>query len=269
MRLGSRSLPLLLVFPPHARSFSDILGRARQAIHKQHCPKHQDGLCLFATPARQGNLLGPVEHLQQDYFALRHGQSLANVEGIIMSDPARACTDYGLSEQGRNQATKAAEDVRQAFHAQDYDSLVILASDLLRAKETATIVCDKIDLPILQNQVIIETRLRERWFGEWDGTSDSNYEKVWHDDALDASHTKNGVESVNDVMARTTQCILEWDKRLAASRSDKRCMVVLVAHGDVLQILQTAFEKMDGRRHRELMHLETAQLRQLNLASAG
>ena len=208
-----------------------------------------------------------IDSLQQDYFALRHGQSLANVAGIIMSNPAQACTNYGLSDTGKEQATAAAQDVRQVFEKNDYDALVLLTSDLRRAKETAMIVGEKNSiLPIHQKQVIIETRLRERWFGEWDGTSDDNYHKVWKDDALDASHEIKGVESVKDVMDRTTKCILEWDELLASEYSN-RCLVILAAHGDVLQILQTAFEKMDGRLHRTLPHLETAQLRQLHLSS--
>ena len=41
-------------------------------------------------------------------------------------------------------------------------------------------------------------------------------------------------------------------------------MVVLVAHGDVLQIAQTAFADVDPRTHRSLEHLETATLRKLH-----
>lgn len=40
--------------------------------------------------------------------------------------------------------------------------------------------------------------------------------------------------------------------------------VILVAHGDVLQILQTAFEGVDPREHRSLPHLPNAELRWLN-----
>jgi len=217
----------------------------------------------------EGNLLSPIRSLRQDYYALRHGQSLANVEGIIMSDPTKACTNYGLSEKGKQQATAAADDVRTTFVAHGYEGLVILTSDLLRAKETAVTVFDGTrDLPTHEDRIIIETRLRERWFGEWDGTSDENYHKVWKDDEFDSSHTLKRVESVNEVMERTTKCILEWDDHLASKYEEKRCMVILVAHGDVLQILQTAFEKMDGRLHRTLQHLETAQLRQLKLAAS-
>ena len=262
---GISRLVFVALVLPSVRSFTVVWGRARQRIKANR-------LSRFATDDgcySQGNLLGSIDYLEQDYFALRHGQSLANVAGIILSDPARACAEYGLSDAGKEQAERAADDVRRAFQSKDYGGLVILASDLLRAKETATIVCDKnSDLPVLQDQVILETRLRERWFGEWDGSSDSNYNKVWQEDAVDASHTIKGVEAVYDVMARTTRCILEWDERLSSSY-EKRCMVVLVAHGDVLQILQTAFEKKDGRNHRDLQHLETAQLRQLNLPTTS
>lgn len=215
----------------------------------------------------EGNLLETVQSLHNDYYALRHGQSKANVAGIIMSDPSIACTDYGLSNIGKEQASVAAHDARQVFESGDYESLVILSSDLLRAFETATQVLNKNrDLPIHQEDVIVETRIRERWFGEWDGKSDENYSRVWQEDFIDASHTNKGVESVYQVMERTTRCVLEWDSALFAKYS-KSSMVILVAHGDVLQILQTAFEKKDCRFHRDLQHLETAQLRQLNLAS--
>ena len=108
--------------------------------------------------------------------------------------------------------------------------------------------------------LVMETRLRERWFGEWDETSDANYPNVWKDDAVDPDHTIKGVESVHQVMARTTECITEWDELF------EDCLIVCVAHGDVLQILQTAFCKMDGSQHRSMEHLETAKLRKLELA---
>ena len=52
-----------------------------------------------------------------------------------------------------------------------------------------------------------------------------------------------------------------WDQKV------KNYMVICVAHGDVLQILQTAFAKIDGSLHRTLPHLETASLRQLIMES--
>lgn len=210
----------------------------------------------------QNNLL-PVSSLQNEYFALRHGQSKANVAKIIASSPEIACTNYGLSPAGKDQAIRAGQDVVQRYQEQTYQGVLILASDLLRAKETAETVAEavqKASIPLYNNGVVIETRLRERGFGEWDGGSDEHYNDVWKDDAIDPTHTIQGVESVVSVMDRSSTCVLEWDIIV------QNYFVICVAHGDVLQMLQTSFSKMDGSKHRTLDHLETATLRPLLLA---
>ena len=212
--------------------------------------------------------------LNNDYYVLRHGQSKANVAKVIASSPAIATRKYGLSDTGKEQAALAGDAVVQAFQSnQATKSVLLLSSDLLRAKETAEIVQQKLQgagIPLYDTTnmdngtnyegLVLETRLRERWFGEWDGTSDDNYPNVWKDDAVDPNHTLQNVESVNRVVQRTTECIVEWDNRV------QDCFVICVAHGDVLQILQTAFAKMDGAQHRSLEHLDTATLRGIELA---
>jgi broad specificity phosphatase PhoE len=231
----------------------------------------------------------PEGRLRCQYFALRHGQSQANVQNLIASNPDVACASYGLSPLGIEQAQKAGRDVVEHFIKHFASSstsrgrVVILASDLLRAKQTAEIVRDAI---VAHNKyaradpssftmelygsddVIVETRLRERGFGNWDLTSDDNYQLVWDDDANDSSHTANNVESVDGVMRRVTSAVADWDDKLSQGES-VNTMVVCVAHGDVLQILQTAFEKLDGTKHRTLPHLETATLRPLVLKASA
>jgi broad specificity phosphatase PhoE len=191
---------------------------------------------------------------------------MANVAKIIASNPDIACTNYGLSPVGKDQAIQAGQDVVQRYQEQTvpYQGVLILASDLLRAKETAETVAkavQKASIPLYNNRVVMETRLRERGFGEWDGGSDEHYNDVWKDDAVDPTHTIQGVESVLSVMDRSTTCVLEWDKIVQDH------FVICVAHGDVLQMLQTSFSKMDGSKHRTLDHLETATLRPLLLTS--
>lgn len=202
--------------------------------------------------------------LNNDYYVLRHGQSEANVAKVIASSPETATKMYGLSKVGKEQAALAGQDVIAAFKERPRKKVLLLASDLLRAKETAEIVRGKLldaGIPLydVDDGLVIETRLRERWFGEWEATSDTNYPKVWKDDATNPGHTLKGVESVNQVMERTTKCITQWDDEL------QECFVICVAHGDVLQILQTSFCKMDGSQHRTLEHLETAKLRKMEL----
>lgn len=260
----------------------------------------------------------PTNEFRNRFFALRHGQSLANVAGLIASDPGVACHKYGLSDEGKKQAQKAGDQLVQDFLRvrkeqqpnNDSDNqnessvmgITIVTSDLLRAKETAQFAADAIHLhnsqcsesndnssviPLHSDAIVIDTRLRERGFGEWDGGSDVHYHDVWKDDAIDPSHTVRGVESVWSVTDRATTFVLEWDQNLAA-KADKEQQqavveakrgdaaataskpyyywVVCVAHGDVLQILQTAFSiDMDPSQHRSMEHLETAMLRPLEL----
>lgn len=67
-------------------------------------------------------------------------------------------------------------------------------------------------------------------------------------------------------MNRTTDLILDIEQELQTKQHPPQSyQVILVAHGDVLQILQTAFLKVDGKVHRSLDHLETATVRELVL----
>jgi probable phosphoglycerate mutase len=117
--------------------------------------------------------------------------------------------------------------------------------------------------PQSPNGLKLDIRLRERYFGEWNGKSDSHYQDVWNHDIHDANHQEYGCESVKSVVRRTSDLILDIEQEL--QEQPQSCQVILVAHGDVLQILQTAFWKLDGRVHRSLDHLETATVRELVL----
>mmetsp|Transcript_15604 Transcript_15604/g.15796 ORF Transcript_15604/g.15796 Transcript_15604/m.15796 type:complete len:237 (-) Transcript_15604:496-1206(-) len=198
----------------------------------------------------------------------RHGQSLANVAGIISSDPKISTIEHGLSTTGVQQAQNAA----QAFTTSLQTTLntpprrvAIYSSDFLRAKETAQIMADAClasGVELYKGNVMLETRLRERYFGEWNGGSDEFYQMVWDVDQTDPNHVESGVESVNSVLSRTTQLILDIEDEFRALEPHT---CILVAHGDVLQIMQTGFQKIDCSKHRSLPHLETATLRELKL----
>jgi broad specificity phosphatase PhoE len=243
------------------------------------------------------NHLLNVTQLSNHFFAVRHGQSEANVARVIASNPATATLSFGLTALGRAAAENAARQVVQVYQEsvvqqrKPYQGILVVSSDFLRAKETATILANTIQeasIPLYSRDAVVagdvsrsfgnlmlDVRLRERWFGAWDGTSDANYATVWQDDAMDSTHTQHGVESVDSVIERATSCIVEWNDILGrhSTKTDanfQTClpwMVLCVAHGDVLQILQTAFEKKNGRHHRSRPHLETAQLRPLVLAA--
>lgn len=190
--------------------------------------------------------------LSNTYYVMRHGQSKANEQGIIVS---RLATDqggdYGLSELGRQQARDAASRCGLG------SGTLIYSSDFARARQTAQIVRALLAAPA----VTLAPALRERCFGDWEGTSAGNYAAVWAADELDPGHQEHDVEPAAAVLARAVALIDDLDKQHA----DRD--ILLVSHGDTLQILQAGLAGIDPAAHRSLPHLRTAEIRQLARAS--
>ncbi len=196
------------------------------------------------------NNLQVLPRLKNQYFTLRHGESQANIQKIVLSDPRNGVPNFGLTEKGKQQ-------VRDSVSTNKYldKNIIIYSSDFLRAKETAEIA-----KKILHTDKIHFTELlRERFFGDFEKTSNENYELVWKHDKEDPNHEFKNVESVASVLARTTGLILDLEKKFHNKK------ILLVSHGDSLQILQTGFLKTCSSTHREIQHLHTAEIRELLL----
>lgn len=191
---------------------------------------------------------------------------------------------HGLSDVGKEQASLAGEmfakqylnnneDGTSSSFNEQYEGVAIFSSDFTRARETATLFSQQLQLhysscAIYTDNIVLQTKLRERYFGDLNGGPDDQYQKVWDVDCKDPNHTEFSVESANCVLERTTGLVLELDDLLSSSSSasEKKWKVILVAHGDVLQIMQTGFLRHeDASRHRSLEHLETATIRELTL----
>lgn len=198
------------------------------------------------------NRLLELRTLSNRYFAMRHGHSEANEAGIVVSDPKIGVTQFGLSRKGVGQV----EQTLFANRELDQNTMIV-SSDFRRAWETAELVHKKLNCVC---PLIADRRLRERYFGQYDGGSDSNYPRVWAMDRLDPSQTGNNVESADAVMLRATELIVEIEQKY------RNLNVLLVSHGDILQILQTAFARLSARQHRDQDHLDTAEIRCLELA---
>jgi broad specificity phosphatase PhoE len=191
-----------------------------------------------------------LPRLENHYFAMRHGHSRANERSIIVSDPAVGVNSYGLSECGQQQVRARLGQMPSSFDTR----VKIVSSDFLRARETAEIVAAGLGV---MEPVRFAEQLRERFFGDFEGGSDTSYPEVWRRDAQDPRHSDFNVEPVFDVISRTVALLLELETLFHGA------VVLLVAHGDVLQILQTAFEQLSPSLHRKLPPLEVAQVRPL------
>lgn len=185
-----------------------------------------------------------------DVWVLRHGESTANVAGLIVSAPGpRAITEVGLTELGRAQARDAAQVA--ATQGLGADTLVI-TSDFARARETA----EEFATALGAGAPHLEQRLRERSFGIHDEGPASAYDTVWATDRGRGRH-EGEVEPVAAVAQRVLAVLGEADE-LA-----RDAPVVLVAHGDVLQITLALGESADPHDHRDVPHLGNAELRRL------
>lgn len=198
------------------------------------------------------NHLQSVTDLRNRYFVMRHGQSKANLQEIIVSHPDNGLKEeYSLTDLGKEQARASAK--RSTLSA---DAL-IFSSDFSRALGTAEIVRDVLGT----EPVHVTELLRERHFGNWEKKDHKHYHDVWESDHDDADHEEEGVESVNSVLDRATSLILRLEEEYRGKD------ILLVSHGDCLQILQTGFQKTDPSKHRSLAHLETAEIREMILAA--
>src|SRR3990167_4879497 len=107
-------------------------------------------------------------HLRNTYYVLRHGRAVSNVDKICSSWPETF--DNPLTLEGRQQVREALQILKEKNI--DY----IFASDVLRARQTAQIVGEELDLP-----VTLDERLREFNFGVYNGSSLEKYNKDYPD----------------------------------------------------------------------------------------
>lgn len=179
---------------------------------------------------------------------MRHGESIANRKGLIVSHPNNALDGYGLTTFGAEQAMKAAATTRLS------SDMIIVSSDYRRARETAEIVQHvvAVSTPILYHQ-----GLRERNFGNLELKDYEHYESVWYGDARKPELAEQGVESVHQCLERTKQVIDELESHCTDEK------ILLVSHGDVLQILLSYHQGIDPRFHRTITPIRNAEIRSL------
>jgi probable phosphoglycerate mutase len=197
------------------------------------------------------NHLRRVSQLRNSYCGMRHGQSKANASDIIVSriDTDRL-GDYGLTDLGRQQALAAAKGSGLS------SDTVICCSDFARAAQTAQIVAAALGAA----DVMRAEALRERSFGDWEGMASANYDTVWAADRVSPDHAENNAEPATAVLDRTTGLIVSLERRYSGRD------ILLVSHGDTLQILQTGFARTNPGSHADLPRLKPAQIRRFRLA---
>lgn len=194
-----------------------------------------------------------MSRLNNSYYLMRHGQSEANVAGLIVSDPAVGCDRYGLTPDGRQQVLAAVRGFSNAPPTR------VVCSDFLRARQTAELAAQGFGLA----DPICDIGLRERYFGRWEGLSDNSYPPIWADDQREVIRQDSGVETVDAVQRRGLAVLARLEQAYSGET------LLLVSHGDLLQILQTAFAGVPASEHRGLPHHQTAEIKPLASLAGG
>ncbi|MGI8777598.1 MAG: histidine phosphatase family protein [Acidimicrobiales bacterium] len=153
---------------------------------------------------------------------LRHGQSTWNAQGRW-----QGWSDPPLSELGRAQAAEAAG------HLARFGLTSLTASDLDRARTTASIVADPLGLA----PVAIDADLREYHVGDWEGLTRPEIELRWPDH-LDAWRNGRlaatpGGETRVAFLVRVTAGLA----RIGASDDAGQCALV-ITHGGVIRAVE-------------------------------
>lgn len=149
---------------------------------------------------------------------VRHGESRGNRDRIFAIEPA----DLPLTDLGYQQAREAGRQIAASFKSE-----VVVASPFLRARETARVIAEILQLPTQ-----IEPQLYERDVGVLKGQSYDSLAIVDdYDHAEPWAWKPEGGESYEEVRARVGPVL----DRLAATHPDRD--VVIVSHGGVMQTL--------------------------------
>lgn len=160
----------------------------------------------------------------------RHGETDYNAAGRMQGQ-----LDSALTEVGWKQARFAAPALAR------FQPDVVLASDLRRATDTATVLTDALELPLR-----LDKRLRETHLGEWQGLTGEEVDERapgererWR---LDITWAPPGGESRRDVAERAYEVVtdlLHGDEPLETA--------LFVAHGGLILALTAKLLMLPGQ----------------------
>jgi broad specificity phosphatase PhoE len=163
---------------------------------------------------------------------VRHGETDWNRDGRWQGH-----SDTHLNDVGRAQAARLADELGGVD--------VIYSSDLARARETAEIVAERVDLP-----VHVDSRLRERSFGAWEGKTGREIESEFaaaHAQWLAGSPGADDAEPFAEFAARVESFLADIVER----HPDET--VLIVAHGGSIRVIHARAQGLDYVRDHRLI----------------
>lgn len=148
---------------------------------------------------------------------IRHGQTDWNRDQRI-----QGTTDIALNDVGRGQARDAAATLRG--HLDPRHPVLVVASDLARARETAQIIAGELDLEPPR----LYPELRERAYGAAEGLQTAEFFRRWGD-----WHTADvpGAETRAELRQRALGALRTVVRDVRRDTAPAPASVVVVSHG--------------------------------------
>jgi isoleucyl-tRNA synthetase len=164
------------------------------------------------------------------YFVMRHGESVSNVEGFLNGELG---LENPVTEKGIEQVKKAANDLPQDL---DY----IFVSPLQRTQESAHIIATALGLD--KSQVITDERIRESGMGELEGKPSAEKEGVFQSAEDEYRQSKSGMESLLETQKRMGEFIYDIEHTYRGKK------ILIVSHGDPLCMLEAATQGLEMKK---------------------
>lgn len=182
---------------------------------------------------------------------VRHGRTAWNAQTRIQGH-----VDIALDDVGEWQAQRVAESLR------DEDVHAIYSSDLARARHTAAPLAQALALDLA-----VDTGLRERHFGSFEGLTFAQIDQHHVDDAnrwrtRDPDFAPSGGETLRHFQARALQAVT----RIAAQHAGAH--IVVVTHGGVLDAMYRAGSRIAIDAPRS-WHIGNASIHRMLLTEQG
>lgn len=168
-------------------------------------------------------------YFKTNFYLMRHGEADSNIKGYNSCYPEKRINN--LTAKGEKQVRKTAQELK----AKNINFDLIVASDLLRTKQTAQILKEYYP----KTKLIFDKNLREVNFGSLNNKPlkifQEFYKKILDPNSKFKAKINPQAESFEEVLKRVTKTI----EKLAAKYPNKN--VLIISHGLPLRLLSFKF----------------------------
>lgn len=154
------------------------------------------------------------------YFLMRHGEAESNVRGVVTSET----TGNGMTERGKAQVLDSLGSLKK----EKID--LILASDLVRVRETAEMVAT--GLGYETSKIIYDERLRELNFGVFSGKTIEQYHAYFQNEKERFETRPENGENLNDLRSRVMRLLYDLEAEYKGRN------ILIISHGDPTWLMQ-------------------------------